>query len=69
VSVDSFVGWLSGLGDGSMGPSSNQNWMFGPRLYNEYIKGSLDTFIIFVKKDMLNNVRGYLLLFMQALQE
>jgi hypothetical protein len=52
-----------------MGPLSNQNWMFGPRLYNEYIKGSLDTFLIFVKKDMLNNVRGYLLLFMQSLQE
>jgi hypothetical protein len=29
--------------------------MYGPRLYNEYIKG-LDAFIDFTKKDMLNNV-------------
>jgi hypothetical protein len=31
--------------------------MYGPHLYNEYIKG-LDAFIDFVKKDMLDNVRG-----------
>jgi hypothetical protein len=30
--------------------------MYGSRLCNEYIKG-LDTFINFVKKDMLDNVR------------
>jgi hypothetical protein len=33
--------------------------MYGSRLCNEYIKG-LDAFIIFVKKDMLDNVRGNL---------
>jgi hypothetical protein len=31
--------------------------MYGPRLCNEYIKG-LDAFIDFVKKDILDNVRG-----------
>jgi hypothetical protein len=31
--------------------------MYGARLCNEYIKG-VDTFIDFVKKDMLNNIRG-----------
>jgi hypothetical protein len=31
--------------------------MYGSCLYKEYIKG-LDAFIDFVKKDMLNNVRG-----------
>jgi hypothetical protein len=31
--------------------------MYGPHLCNEYIKG-LDAFIDFVKKDMLDNVRG-----------
>jgi hypothetical protein len=31
--------------------------MYGPRIYNEYIKG-LDVFIDFMKKDMLDNVRG-----------
>jgi hypothetical protein len=31
----------------------------GPHLCNEYIKG-LDAFIDFVKKDMLDNVRGNL---------
>jgi hypothetical protein len=36
--------------------SSNQCWMYGSRLCNEYIKG-LDAFINFVKKDMLDNVR------------
>jgi hypothetical protein len=33
--------------------------MCEPRLYNEYIKG-LDAFIDFVKKDMLDNIRGNL---------
>jgi hypothetical protein len=33
--------------------------MYGPCLCNEYIKG-LDAFIIFAKKDMLDNVRGNL---------
>jgi hypothetical protein len=31
--------------------------MYGSRLSNEYIKG-VDAFIDFVKKDMLDNVRG-----------
>jgi hypothetical protein len=31
--------------------------MYGPRLYNEYIKG-VDAFIDFSKKDMLDNIRG-----------
>jgi hypothetical protein len=31
--------------------------MYGSRLCNEYIKG-LDAFINFIKKDMLDNVRG-----------
>jgi hypothetical protein len=31
--------------------------MYGLHLFNEYIKG-LDAFIDFVKKDMLDNVRG-----------
>jgi hypothetical protein len=33
--------------------------MYGPRLCNEYIKG-VDAFIDFVKKDMLDNIRGNL---------
>jgi hypothetical protein len=33
--------------------------MYGPRLYNEYIKG-VDAFIDFIKKDMLDNIRGNL---------
>jgi hypothetical protein len=33
--------------------------MYGSRLCNEYIKG-LDSFIVFMKKDMLDNVRGNL---------
>jgi hypothetical protein len=33
--------------------------MYGSRLCNEYIKG-LDSFIDFVKKDMLDNIRGNL---------
>jgi hypothetical protein len=33
--------------------------MYGPCLCNEYIKG-LDAFIDFMKKDMLDNVRGNL---------
>jgi hypothetical protein len=33
--------------------------MYGSRLCNEYIKG-LDAFIYFMKKDMLDNVRGNL---------
>jgi hypothetical protein len=31
--------------------------MYGPHLYNKYIKG-LDVFIDFVKKDMMDNVIG-----------
>jgi hypothetical protein len=31
--------------------------MYGPRLCNEYIKG-VDAFIDFMKKDMLDNIRG-----------
>jgi hypothetical protein len=31
--------------------------MYGPCLYNEYIK-VIDTFIDFTKKDMLDNIRG-----------
>jgi hypothetical protein len=31
--------------------SSDRNWMYGPHLCNEYIKG-VDAFIDFVKKDM-----------------
>jgi hypothetical protein len=37
--------------------SSDQGWMFEPRPCNEYIKG-LDAFIDFVKKDILDNIRG-----------
>jgi hypothetical protein len=37
--------------------SSDQSWIYGLRLCNEYIKG-LDAFINSVKKDMLDNVRG-----------
>jgi hypothetical protein len=33
--------------------------MYGPRLCNEYIKG-VDAFIDFIKKDMLDNIRGNL---------
>jgi hypothetical protein len=33
--------------------------MYGPCLCNEYIKG-VDTFIDFVNKDMLDNIRGNL---------
>jgi hypothetical protein len=33
--------------------------MYEPRLCNEYIKG-VDSFIDFMKKDMLDNVRGNL---------
>jgi hypothetical protein len=36
--------------------SLDQSWIYGPRLYNEYIK-RLDSFIDFMKKDMLDNVR------------
>jgi hypothetical protein len=36
--------------------SSDQSWMYGSCLCNEYIKG-LNAFIDFVKKDMLDNVR------------
>jgi hypothetical protein len=31
--------------------------MYGPRLYNEYIKG-VDEFNYFMKKNMLDNIRG-----------
>jgi hypothetical protein len=37
--------------------SLDQSWMYGSHLCNEYIK-ELDAFIDFMKKDMLNNVRG-----------
>jgi hypothetical protein len=33
--------------------------MYGPRLCNEFMKG-LDAFIDFMKKDMLDNIRGNL---------
>jgi hypothetical protein len=33
--------------------------MYGPRLSNEYING-LDAFIDFVKKDMVDNGRGFI---------
>ena len=36
---------------------SDQSWMYGPRLCNEYIKG-VDAFIDFAKKYMLDNIRG-----------
>jgi hypothetical protein len=36
--------------------SSDQSWMYEPRICNAYIKG-LDAFIDFVNKDMLDNVR------------
>jgi hypothetical protein len=39
--------------------SSDQSWMYGPHFCNEYIKG-LDAFIDFMKKDILDNVRGNL---------
>jgi hypothetical protein len=39
--------------------SLDRSWLYGPHLYNEYIKG-LDVFINFAKKDMLDNVRGNL---------
>jgi hypothetical protein len=38
---------------------SVRSWMYGTRLYNEYIKG-VDAFIDFMKKYMLDNVRGNL---------
>jgi hypothetical protein len=38
---------------------SDQNWMYGSRLCNEYIKG-VDAIIDFTKKDTLDNVRGNL---------
>jgi hypothetical protein len=37
--------------------SLDQSWMYGSHICNEYIK-ELDAFIDFMKKDMLNNVRG-----------
>jgi hypothetical protein len=37
--------------------SSDRSWMYGPRLSNAYIKG-VDAFIDFMKKDMLDNIRG-----------
>jgi hypothetical protein len=39
--------------------SSDRSWIYGPCLCNEYIK-RLNAFIDFVKKDMLDNVRGIL---------
>jgi hypothetical protein len=37
--------------------SSDWNWMYGSRLYNMYIK-VLDAYIDFMKKYMLDNIRG-----------
>jgi hypothetical protein len=37
--------------------SSDQSWIYGTCLCNEYIKG-IDAFIDFMKKDMLDNVKG-----------
>jgi hypothetical protein len=37
----------------------DRSWIYGPRLYNEYMKG-VDAFINFMKKDMLDNIRGNL---------
>jgi hypothetical protein len=39
--------------------SLDRSWIYGPRLCNEYIK-VLDAFIDFMKKDILDNVRGNL---------
>jgi hypothetical protein len=39
--------------------SSDQSWMYGPHLSNEYING-LDAFIDFAKKDMVDNGRGFI---------
>jgi hypothetical protein len=39
--------------------SSDWSWMYGPHLCNEYIK-ELDAFIDFMKKYMLDNIRGNL---------
>jgi hypothetical protein len=39
--------------------SSDQSWMYGPRFSNEYIN-ELDAFIDFVKKDMVDNGRGFI---------
>jgi hypothetical protein len=38
---------------------SDRSWMYRPRLCNEYIK-VVDAFINFMKKDMLDNIRGNL---------
>jgi hypothetical protein len=35
--------------------SSDQSWIYGSHIYNEYIKG-VDAFINFAKKNMLDNV-------------
>jgi hypothetical protein len=37
--------------------SSDRRSTYGPHLCNEYIKG-VDAFIYFMKKDMLDNIRG-----------
>jgi hypothetical protein len=39
--------------------SSDQSWIYGSRLLNEYMK-ELDAFIDFTKKDVLDNIRGNL---------
>jgi hypothetical protein len=39
--------------------SSDRSWMYSPRPYNEYVK-ELDAFIDFMKKDILDNIRGNL---------
>jgi hypothetical protein len=38
---------------------SDRSWKYGPRLSNEYING-LDAFINFMKKDMVDNGRGFI---------
>jgi hypothetical protein len=38
---------------------SDRSWIYGPHHYNEYMKG-VDAFINFMKKDMLDNIRGNL---------
>jgi hypothetical protein len=39
--------------------SSDQSWKYGPSLSNEYING-FDAFIDFMKKDMVDNGRGFI---------
>jgi hypothetical protein len=39
--------------------SLDRSWMYGSRLFNEYIN-ELDAFINFVNKDMVDNDRGFI---------